>query len=215
MCHATEQQTIQAGTPCIIVCIHGITRYLSPLLHGQRVLDTCGTARLTCWTFHTSWSPAHEVSQSCASEGKPDDLMLYSGILLQHKERHTELHVSKAIIPWLYFPVSGVHHQPIDLPKRVYPNWPMCTPRKHLRRTYHLFLFILAQILLYSCCKFFTTKEFRDASLYKHQCLFFHKLQGQPSACNSFVSPATFSSLFKKSTSIITLQTKGCSWWAL
>lgn len=27
MCHATEQETIQAGTPCITVRIHGITRY--------------------------------------------------------------------------------------------------------------------------------------------------------------------------------------------
>lgn len=44
-------------------------------------------------------------------------------------ERHTELHVSKAIISWLYFPVSVVHHQPINLPNWAYANWPICTPR--------------------------------------------------------------------------------------
>lgn len=173
MCHATEQQTIQAGTPCIIVCIHGITRYLSPLLHGQRALGTCGTARLTCGT---SRSPAQEVLLSCASEGQPDDLVLYSGILLQHKERHTELHVSKAIVPRLYFPVTAVHHKPIDLPKCAYPNWPSLHTQKMSSQNTSPFPFFLAQILLYSRSKLFSIEEFRDSTLHKRWRVFFHSI---------------------------------------
>lgn len=169
MCHATEQQTIQAGTPCTTVCIHGITRYLSPLLHGQRALGTCGTARLTCGT---SRSPAQEVLLSYASEGQPNNLMLYSGILLQHKERHTELHVSKAIVPWLHFPVIAVHHKPIDLPKCAYPNWPSLHAKKMSSQHTSPFPFFLAQILLYSCSKLFSIQEFRDSSLHKRWHLF-------------------------------------------
>lgn len=125
--------------------------------------------------------------------------MLYSGILLQHKERHTELHVSKAIISWLYFPVSAVHHQPINLPNWAYPNWPIRTPRKRLCRMYHLFPFFLAQILSYSFFKFFTTQEFRDASLYKHQCLFFHRVNDKDSQV-----PAT--ALLLQQTSLLSLR---------
>lgn len=127
--------------------------------------------------------------------------MLYSGILLQHKERHTELHVSKAIISWLYFPVSAVHHQPINLPNWAYPNWPIHTPRKCLCRMYHLFLFFFFWHKSFHIlsAKFFTTQEFRDASLYKHQCLFFHRVN-----YNNSQVPAT--ALLLQQTSLLSLR---------
>lgn len=131
-CHATERQTIQAGTPCITVCIHGITRYLSPSCVAREcevpeaLLDSRVEPRKRppLSLLHGRFYGSH------AWKGLPDNLMLYGGILLRRKERHTELHVSKAIISRLYFPVSAVHRQPTDLPKCAYLNWPSLNTKK-------------------------------------------------------------------------------------
>lgn len=141
--------------------------------------------------------------------------MLYSGILLQCKERHTELHVSKAIISRLYFPVSAVHHKPIDLPKCAYLNWPSLHTKKTSSQNIPPFLFFWHKSF---CTLAASSSPYKNSEILACTntpvlILPQNKLQRQLSACNSFASPATFPSLSREST--ITLQTNGCSCRAL
>lgn len=130
--------------------------------------------------------------------------MLYSGILLQRKERHTELHVSKAIISWLYFPASAVHHKLINLPKCAYLNWPSLHTKKTSLQNTSPFPFFLAQILytLAASSSPYKTSEILACTNTPVLILPQGKLQRQPSACNSFAPPATFPSLWRAPASL-------------